>query len=115
MSTPKEINTTQAAGKKFIDAVNAFINKEIDHATLMDIQDEFETALEDLTRFEMTSKLAKTSQHLQHELNALLSLAQQIDDHHLNKAIINAEKVLEEIGEIGELNYVAINNRIKAF
>lgn len=109
MATAKEINVIQVAGKKYIDAVNAYLENIIDKTMLLDIQDEFKEILNDLAHYEMTITLTKTSQHMQHELNSLLALADKIEDHHLNKAIINAEKVLEEIGEIGELNYVTKN------
>ncbi len=107
MSTPKEINAIHTVGRKYIDAVNAYLDNKLDQTTLLDAQAEFKEILNDLAHYEMTITLTKTSQHIQHELNSLLSLADRIDDHHLNKAIINAEKALEEIGEIGEINYVA--------
>jgi len=107
MSTPNHINAIHTVGRKYIDAVNAYLENKIDKESLLDIQAEFSELLNDLAHYEMTIILTKTSQHIQHELNSLLSLADRIDDHHLNKAIINAEKALEEIGEIGEINYVA--------
>ena len=107
MANQNEISTVQDVSRKYLNAVKAFLDNKIDKQTLLDIQDEFQDTLNDSEHYELTIKLVQTTQVIQQELGGLLALAEKIDDHHLNKAIINAEKIIEEIGAIGEMNYVA--------
>jgi hypothetical protein len=100
------VNSIQETGKKYIKAVNDYLNKNIDRDELSNVQEEFEEALKDINRLDMINALTKTVTNLQCELNALLILADRVEDYNLQRAIINLEKALEEIGEISELKYV---------
>ena len=100
------VSSIQETGKKYIKAVNDYLNSNIDRVELSNIQEEFEELLKDVNRLEMINALTKIVTNIQCELNMLLVLADKVDDYNLQKAIINLEKALEEIGEISELKYV---------
>jgi protein subunit release factor A len=106
LRTDLAVNSVQEAGGKYIKAVNAYIEKKIDQVELSNVEDEFKDVLKDISRLDMIHALTKSMQNIQKELNDLLSLADRIDDYNLQRAIINLEKALEEIGEISELKYV---------
>lgn len=107
MEKLQDVSAVQAVGKKYIDAVTAFMNKNINKNELTGIQDEFEKALVDFDRIKLIEKLSGVSEKIQAELNTLESLSDKINDHNLLKAIINIEKSLEALGEISELYYVS--------
>ena len=109
MNTAINVSSIQETGKKYIEAVNAYLNKNIDQADLINAQEEFEDVLKEVNQHDLIKALASSTRKIQEELSNLLSLADNIEDYNLQKAINNIQKALEEIGEISELKYVTRN------
>ncbi len=107
MEKLQEVGAIQLVGKKYIDAVAAYMSKNIGKDELTDIQDEFEKVLVDSDRIKLMEKLSRVTKNIQEERNALELLSEKIKDHNLLKAITNIEKSLEALGEINELYYVS--------